>query len=67
MSELSRQCNLAKISLIKRWIVDPQVNPFPGPVNYGEIQTAIEQVQERLDSVREEFTYDNEEAFKKEY
>ena len=62
-NQLLNQSAKARISLFKRWVVDPQVTRFPESIEFGEVHTSLDELEERIAELREEFAFDK---FKKE-
>ena len=43
----------ARMSIIKRWVTDPQINIEPDDISFGEMHAALDELQDRIDEVRE--------------
>lgn len=51
--DIKVQAKKARISIIKRWVVDPQINVEPDDITFGEMHAALDELQDRIDEVRE--------------
>lgn len=60
--EILGSINRAKISLFKRWVVNPQITILPKNISFGEVHAALDELEERIDEVRKTYLDPSEEG-----
>lgn len=62
-NQILTQSAKARVALFKRWVAEPQITRFPKNIEFGEIHSSLDELEERIAELREEFSFDK---FKKE-